>query len=68
MDAVGFPYNGACTTLNTSKLYIRDLFVVDDVFIENRTPGKLLYKNEKAIVIVCDSDLLNVQDFYDEKG
>lgn len=68
IDAVGYPYKGAFTTWNSSKYYIKESFIVDDVLIENRTPGKVLFKKENMVFIVCGIGLLCVQNFFNEDG
>lgn len=68
IDAVGYPYKGAYTTWNNTKLYINDSILVEDVFIENRTPGKVLFKKDNTFIIVCGNGLLGVKDFFDENG
>jgi methionyl-tRNA formyltransferase len=66
IDAVGYPYKGAFTTWDNTKYYIKDSFVVEDVVVENRVSGKVLFKNDKSLIIVCGSGLLGVKDFFDE--
>lgn len=68
IDAVGYPYKGAFTTWNSVKYYIKDSKPVKDVVIENRTPGKVLFRKDNSFIIVCGSGLLCVQDLYDENG
>jgi methionyl-tRNA formyltransferase len=68
IDAVGYPYNGAYTTLNNSKVFIKDSFVSEDVIIENRNPGKVLFKKNNQLYIVCGRGLLCVEDLYDIDG
>lgn len=68
IDAVGYPYKGAYTTWNNCKYYINDSFVVEDVIIENRCHGKVLFKKGNSFFIVCGSGMLCVNDFFDENG
>lgn len=68
IDAVGYPYKGAFTTWNNSKYYIKNSFIVEDVDIENRNFGKVLFKKESGFFIVCGKGLLRVEDFFDENG
>lgn len=68
IDAVGYPYKGAFTTLNHKKYLIKDSFMEEDVFIENRTPGKVLFKTNNRFIVVCGEGLLGVENFYDENG
>jgi methionyl-tRNA formyltransferase len=69
IDAVGEPYKGAFTTLDGKKLIIKDAFVIEqDYLIENRTPGKVLFKKNDNLFIVCGIGLLSVSEFYDIYG
>lgn len=68
IDAVGYPYAGAKTLLDNQELTIKDAGIVDDVKIENRDVGKVIFKNENGLVIVCGKGLLLVKDFYTSNG
>jgi methionyl-tRNA formyltransferase len=70
IDAVGYPYDGACTVLDQKIVKIYDAEVIKDVNIENRVVGKVLFKdpNNNAVTIVCGKGLLKVKDFYDENN
>lgn len=69
IDAVGFPYTGAKTSINGKTLTIFDAEIIPDVKIENRTPGKVIFKDENGLTIICGSGLIKVKDFYlDEKN
>lgn len=66
INAVGYPYKSAFTTLNNTKLLIKDSYIEEDVFIENRTPGKVLFKKNNRLIIVCGKGLLGVENFYND--
>lgn len=68
INAVGYPYKGAFTTLNNSRVIIKDSFIVEDVIIENRTPGKIIFKKGKKYYVTCGTGLLCIEDFYDIDG
>jgi methionyl-tRNA formyltransferase len=68
INAVGYPYKGAFTMLNNNKYIIKDSYIEDDVVIENRIPGKVLFKKTNRFIIVCGKGLLGVENFYDESG
>ena len=68
IDAVGYPYNGAFTFLDNSKIFIKDSEVISDVKISNRESGKVIFKEQNNYVIVCGKGLLKVAEFFDEKG
>ncbi|MFN5627741.1 MAG: methionyl-tRNA formyltransferase [Bacteroidota bacterium] len=68
IDSVGFPYNGAKTMVETIAVRIFDASAEEDVFIENRSPGKVIFKRENNFIITCGKGLLSVRDFYDDFG
>ena len=68
IDSVGFPYNGASTIVNGSKLRIVEAEVWADVQIENRTPGKVIFLKDNFPVIVCGEGLLKILKIENEKG
>jgi methionyl-tRNA formyltransferase len=68
IDSVGFPYNGAKTILDSVPVRIFDASAEEDVFIENRCPGKVIFKRENNFIITCGKGLLNVREFYDDLG
>lgn len=68
IDSVGFPYNGSKTMVDNLPLRIFDASTEEDVFIENRCPGKVIFKRENNFIITCGNGLLNVREFYDDLG
>lgn len=68
IDALGFPYKGAYTTIDGTVVRILDAEVFEEVNIANRTPGKVLFKEEDAYIIVCGKGLLKVKSFYSDSG
>ena len=65
IDAVGDPYLGAKTFVDGKKARIHEVDVEDDVYIENRTPGKVIFMKEGCPVVVCGRGLLIVQKMID---
>lgn len=68
IDSVGFPYNGAKTMIDNLPVRIFDSSTEEDVTIENRCPGKVIFKRENNFIITCGKGLLNVCEFYDNLG
>lgn len=66
INAVSYPYRGAKTRLINQDLRIFDAEIVEDVIIENRMPGKVIFKNNDGVVIVCGHGLLKVKHFFSE--
>jgi methionyl-tRNA formyltransferase len=61
IDAVGYPYLGAATTWKNQLLRIKSAEEIPDVKIENREPGKVIFKDHESIIVVCGEGLLRVQ-------
>jgi methionyl-tRNA formyltransferase len=68
IDAVGFPYKGTFAYMEDAVVRIFDAEIVEDVSIINRTPGKVLFRHEDGLVIVCGKGLLKVRDFFNDNG
>lgn len=67
IDAVGYPYKGAATTLNGDLVRILEAEIVKDVVIENRTPGKVIFIENSQPIVVCGQGLLKIQKLMDDK-
>lgn len=61
IDAVGFPYNGAKTQLNNETITIVNALPMEDVVIENRSVGKIIFKIDNYPVVVCGKGLLMIK-------
>jgi methionyl-tRNA formyltransferase len=61
VNAVGYPYKGARTSINNREVVVSRAALVDELFFENRHPGKLwkLHDSYSADVI-CGSGLVRV--------
>ncbi len=67
IDAVGYPYKGAYSILEGKKVRIFDVKIIDDVKIENRDFGKVIFiVDKKYPVIVCGKKLLMLTDIRDD--
>jgi methionyl-tRNA formyltransferase len=60
IDSLGFPYKGASALMNKTKVRILDSEIIEDRVIENRCPGKLLFKQGDYPVVVCGKGLLKI--------
>ncbi|WBA13964.1 methionyl-tRNA formyltransferase [Salinivibrio proteolyticus] len=60
IDAVGFPYKYAKTIVGDNCYRILEAEALEDVVVENRTPGKIIFKEENNPVVVCGSGLLKI--------
>jgi len=68
IHAVGFPYNGAKFHLKDEIYTITDATLIPDVTIANRDVGKVIFKNEGKLVVVCGSGLLRLDAVFDKDG
>jgi len=62
VDAVGFPYTGAKTKMADEVVVINSVSLHDDVTIENRHVGKVIFLKGEKPVVVCKSGLLVIED------
>lgn len=60
IDAVGFPYLSACTVYDKNVIRIIEAVEVNDVHIENRTPGKIIFLKNNCPTIVCGKGLVKI--------
>ena len=58
INSVGEPYNGASSSINGRKVRILDAREVNDVIIENRSPGKIIFLQNKFPVVICGLGLI----------
>lgn len=62
IDSVGYPYKGAITKLENKLVVILESTVMENVKIENRMVGKLIYYNNDKPVIVCGDGLIRLDE------
>jgi methionyl-tRNA formyltransferase len=68
IDAVGFPYRGASTRFDSRLIRILDSVTTpQDVVIENRSPGKVIFIKDSKPVVVCGQGLLKITDMIDDE-
>jgi len=68
VDSVGYPYMGARSYLNGKKIYIDDVEVVEDFFVENRSPGKVIFLQDSIATVVCGQGLIKITAIRDNEG
>jgi len=68
VNAVGFPYDGAKAFLQNRMIKINEVEVINDLHIENRTPGKVVFFDNNLPVIVCGTGLVKLRNavYYDD--
>lgn len=69
INAVSSPYKGAATYINgVQKIRILEAELVEDVKIENRDVGKVIFVKNGFPVIVCGSGLIKLLKVVDDKN
>jgi methionyl-tRNA formyltransferase len=62
IDATGYPYAGAHTTLNGEVIILDNAVDFDDLKIENRDEGKIIFFDEGYPVVVCGEGLIKITE------
>ncbi|MCL9805137.1 hypothetical protein NAT51_06380 [Flavobacterium amniphilum] len=68
VDSVGYPYKGAYCFHENEKIRIEEVTLINDVKIENRQAGKLIFKENLKPIIVCGKGLLRIDSAKYENG
>lgn len=66
--SLGFPFKGAYTTVDRQKFRVLDCKVVEDVIIENRCPGKVLFVRDECPIVVCGKGMLQITKLMSDDG
>lgn len=66
IDALGFPYRGASAWDGDQKCRILEAEEVDDVLLENRVPGRVIFMEEGCPVVVCGKGLIKLKKMVDD--
>ena len=68
VDAVSFPFKGAFSLVDKRYVRILEVKIVEDLIIENRDPGKVIFVNEGNPIVVCGEGLIMIKLMKDEAG
>lgn len=68
IDAVGFPYTGAFSIINNEKVRILEASEFDDVVIENRHIGKVIFIDQGCPIVICKTGLIKIEKMVSEEG
>lgn len=68
VDALGPPYMGAASIVDGTIVRVAKAEALEDVVVENRTPGKVIFIQESKPVVVCGTGLLRIDELLDESG
>jgi methionyl-tRNA formyltransferase len=66
IDAVGYPYHGACSNLDGTLTRILDASVEPDVKIEQRVPGKVMFVRDGWPIVTCGTGMLRLLEVRNE--
>jgi methionyl-tRNA formyltransferase len=66
VDAVGWPYKSASTWVGGCKARVHHVTVLEDVAIENRSPGKVIFIRDGMPVVVCGEGLVRIDAMTDD--
>lgn len=61
VDALGYPYQGASTLINNKLARVVEVEERDEVKVENRTPGKVIFIQNSFPVVVCGQGLIKIK-------
>ena len=69
IDSVGYPYGGAKCKMNNDIVKIIEAEVIEDLKIENRDVGKVLFFENEFPVVVCGIGLIKIKEaLYESTG
>jgi methionyl-tRNA formyltransferase len=68
VNAVGFPYQGASSLVDGKLIRIMEVDILEDIKIENRVSGKVIFVENGKPVVVCGKGLIKVNQMHDDKG
>ena len=68
IDAVGYPYLGACTIYKDKRIRLIDAVPRNDLTIVNRVPGKIFSIIQNKPLVVCGKGLVEITRACDEEG
>jgi methionyl-tRNA formyltransferase len=68
VNAVGFPYQGASSEVDGKLIRIVEVETLEDIIIENRVSGKVIFMENGKPVVVCGKGLIKINQMHDDKG
>jgi methionyl-tRNA formyltransferase len=68
IDAVGYPYKGAKAIIENQIITISDGEPINDVEIENRSSGKIIFMKDNNPIVVCGKGLLLIKEAIDSNN
>jgi methionyl-tRNA formyltransferase len=68
IDALSFPFTGAKTYLNGELITITEACEVEEVIIENRDIGKVIFISDGYPIVVCGEGLIKIKNAFDKNN
>jgi len=68
INAVGYPYLGAFSWINDEKVYILEATVIDDIALELRHVGKVIFHDGDTIIVIARQGLVKITKMTDCNG
>ena len=68
IDALGNPYKGAATYIKKELLRVLDAKLYNNLKIENRDSGKVIFLEEGCPIVVCGKGLIKINEMKDSHG
>ena len=65
IDAVGYPYGGAKSYLDNEVIIINSATPMEDINIENRDIGKIIFNKDGYPIVVCVEGILKINSMTD---
>lgn len=66
--SLGFPFKGAYTTIDHQKFRVLDCKIEEDVVVENRCPGKVLFVHDDNPIVICGKGMLQITKLMTDDG
>ncbi|MDQ2109551.1 MULTISPECIES: methionyl-tRNA formyltransferase [unclassified Vibrio] len=68
INTLGYPYLGASSFVNNELVRVKRSTLVNDIVVENRTPGKIIFFADGKPVVVCGRGLLRLDEIENSRG
>ena len=66
--SLGFPFKGAFTIIDNQKFRVLECEIAEDVVVENRCQGKVLFVRNGCPVVVCGKGMLKITKLMTDDG
>ena len=66
--SLGYPYKGAYSLIGDLKIRIESVKLENDIKIENRKPGKVIFVHNNEPIVICGKGLLRITKMLDNNN